>query len=127
MSSGPFLQFGRATPHRYTVAGANPKARPDAAHEGIFRSNLTPEDRATYFRWVLFVAAFYACASLLLLLAALTLAAPAPPSGSARVASPHRLGPPVSAIWSAAQQREWPSSPTDSSGEVRIGLDAQNR
>jgi hypothetical protein len=94
----------------------------------ILRSNLTPEDWATYSKWVRVVAAYYGCVALLLLLAAITLAGPSQPSGpAALVAIPHRLGPPDAAVRSAAQQRAWRSGPTDSSAEARVGLDAQNR
>ena len=88
MSSGPFLRSDRAAPYRYTVAGANAKARPDAGREGALWSNLTPEDRATYLKWVRVVAALYACAALLLLLAAITFAAPVQPPGSVALAAP---------------------------------------
>jgi hypothetical protein len=50
--------------------------------------NLTPEDRAAHSKWVRVVAAFYGCAALLLLLAAITLPGPSSvqPRGSAVVA-----------------------------------------
>jgi hypothetical protein len=59
---------------------------------------LTPEDRATRSKWVRFVAAFYGCAALLLMLMAITLPGPSQSRGSAVLAhSPHRSNPPDAA------------------------------
>jgi hypothetical protein len=70
---------------------------------------VTPEDRATRAKWMRVVAAFYGCAAVLLLLAAITLpnASPVQPRGSAVLTDPAEPGLPHSAVRRTAQQREW--------------------
>ena len=92
--------------------------------------NLRPEDRVTHSKWVRVIAAFYGCAALLLLLVAIALPGPSPvqPRGSAAVADPPDGYRPLdAAARRAAQHRARRNGPTDSSGEARVGLDAQNR
>jgi hypothetical protein len=95
-----------------------------------FRSILTPEESATYARWMRAVATLYGCGALLVLLAAITLpsASPVQPRGSAVLADPPPgRGLPYSAVRRAAQQREWRSGPVGSSLEAGVGPDASHR
>jgi hypothetical protein len=94
------------------------------------RCILTPEDRATHAKWMRLVAAFYGCAALLLLWAALAFPSTSPvqPRGSALVAD-HRTDPgfPKRLSEKFAQQRERRSDAVVQSREAHVGPDAHSR
>jgi len=85
--------------------GSEPVRPMEAPMHRTLRYILTPEDRATRTKWMRLVAAFYGCAALLLLLAAIALpsASPVQPRGSAVLADPAGPGLPHSAVRRAAQ------------------------